>query len=90
MDIKTTIVGLEKTLDMMCEISMKSPQVFLEAFEPLRMPENARKAVEKVVENNKPPSFACGLVVSAVNIICTFSDPNQVSEIKPYGKIYQI
>lgn len=50
LDIKTNIVGLERTLDMMCEVGMKSPQVFLEAFEPLRMPENARKAVEKVVE----------------------------------------
>ena len=32
LDIKTTIAGLEKTLDMICEVSTKSPCVFLEAF----------------------------------------------------------
>ncbi len=50
LDIKTTIAGLERTLDMMCEISAKTPSVFLEAFQPLRMPENARKAIEKIIE----------------------------------------
>ena len=25
LDIKTTIAGLERTLDMMCEVSVKSP-----------------------------------------------------------------
>jgi hypothetical protein len=29
LDIKTTITGLERTIDMMCEISNKSPSVFL-------------------------------------------------------------
>lgn len=29
LDIKTTIQGLEKTLDMMCELSNKSPGIFL-------------------------------------------------------------
>ena len=32
LDIKTSIAGLETTLDMMCEIGVKSPSVFLEAF----------------------------------------------------------
>lgn len=32
LDIKTTIVGLERTIDMMCDISAKSPSVFLQAF----------------------------------------------------------
>lgn len=32
LDIKTTIAGLERTLDMMCEMGVKSPSVFLEAF----------------------------------------------------------
>jgi hypothetical protein len=58
LDIKTTIAGLERTLDMMCELSTKSPSVFLEAFEPLRMPENARKSIEKIIEANKPQTFA--------------------------------
>jgi hypothetical protein len=29
LDIKTTIAGLERTLDMMCEIANRSPGVFL-------------------------------------------------------------
>jgi hypothetical protein len=58
LDIKTTIAGLERTLDMMCEVSVKSPSVFLEAFEPLRIPENARKNIDKIIENNKPTTFA--------------------------------
>jgi hypothetical protein len=29
LDIKTTIAGLERTLDMMCEISNRSPGIFL-------------------------------------------------------------
>ncbi len=32
LDVKTTIAGLEKTLDMMCELSIRSPSVFLEAY----------------------------------------------------------
>jgi hypothetical protein len=43
---------------MMCEISVKSPCVFLDAFQPLRLPENARKVIEKIVEVNKPNTFA--------------------------------
>jgi hypothetical protein len=58
LDIKTTIAGLERTLDMMCEISVKSPCIFLEAFQPLRIPENARKSIEKIIELNKPNNFA--------------------------------
>lgn len=54
LDIKTSIAGLERTLDMMCEISPKSPSILLEAFQPLRMPETARKVIEKAIETNKP------------------------------------
>ena len=32
LDIKTNIIGLEKTLDMMTEVSCKSPACFLQAF----------------------------------------------------------
>jgi len=32
LDIKSNIVGLEKTLDMMCEVSQKSPACFMQAF----------------------------------------------------------
>ena len=32
LDIKTSITGLERTMDMMCEVSQKSPSIFLEAF----------------------------------------------------------
>eukprot|EP00347_Sterkiella_histriomuscorum_P000651 403375021 len=84
LDIKTSIAGLERTLDMMCEISVKSPSIFLEAYQPLRMPENARKAVEKAIEANKPSNFACGMLVSALNVICTFSDPTQIDEVKAH------
>jgi hypothetical protein len=35
-----------------------SPAVFLDAFQPLRLPENARKTIEKIVETNKPNTFA--------------------------------
>jgi len=51
------------------------------------MPENARKAIEKAIEVNKPQNFAykfifliilsnrCGILVSALNVISIFSDP---------------
>lgn len=58
LDLKSTIQGLERTLDMMCEMGNRSPGVMLQAFEPLRMPENARKIVDKIVQANKPPTFA--------------------------------
>jgi len=32
LDIKTSITGLERTMDMMCDMSQKSPSVFLQAF----------------------------------------------------------
>jgi hypothetical protein len=49
LDIKTTIAGLERTLDMMCELGNRSPGIFLQAFEPLRMPENARRVIDKAI-----------------------------------------
>ena len=32
LDVKGNIMGLEKTLDMMCEVTQKSPSCFLQAF----------------------------------------------------------
>lgn len=32
LDIKTSIAGLEKTLDMLCEQSVRSPSIFLDAY----------------------------------------------------------
>lgn len=58
LDIKTTIAGLERTLDMMCEISNRSPGVFLQAFEPLRMPDSSRRIIDRTLSQNKPPTFA--------------------------------
>ena len=49
LDIKTTIQGLERTLNMMCELANRSPGIFLQAYEALRMPESARKFVDKTI-----------------------------------------
>lgn len=50
LDIKTTIQGLEKTLDMMCEQANRSPGIFLQSFEPLRMPDTSRRMIEKAIQ----------------------------------------
>jgi len=83
LDIKTSITGLERTMDMMCDISQKSPSVFLQAFQPLRMPDQTRRIIEKCIESNLPKSFACGMLMSSMNPISIFTDPEQVSEMKP-------
>ena len=75
MDIKTSITGLERTMDMMCDVSQKSPSVFLQAFQPLRMPDSTRKFIEKCIEANLPKSFACGMLMSSMNPISIFTDP---------------
>jgi len=75
LDVKATIAGLERTIDMMCDISYKSPSVFLQSFQPLRMPDQTRRIIEKCLEHNLPKSFACGMLVSALNPICIFTDP---------------
>jgi hypothetical protein len=49
LDLKSTIQGLERTLDMMCEMGNRSPGVMLQSFEPLRMPDSARRLVDKVI-----------------------------------------
>jgi hypothetical protein len=51
------------------------------------MPENARKAIEKIIENNKPSNFACGLLVTALNVVSIFTDSDQISTVKSHGKI---
>lgn len=32
LDIKTSIAGLERTMDMMCDVGQRCPSVFLDAF----------------------------------------------------------
>ena len=73
LDIKTTIAGLEKTLDMACDIGVLSPQVFLESYQPLRMPDYSRKQIEKIVEKHKPPVL-CGMVVTSLHVITQFTN----------------
>jgi hypothetical protein len=50
------------------------------------MPDQTRRIIEKCVEQNlpKPPQapFACGMLVSSMNPITIFTDPEQVSEMK--------
>ena len=50
LDVKQNIVGLEKTLDMMCETTQKSPACFLQAFQPLRIPLSAREIFNEAVK----------------------------------------
>lgn len=48
------------------------------------MPDNTRKLIEKCIEANLPKkSFACGMLVSALNPISIFCDPEQVASMKP-------
>jgi len=47
------------------------------------MPDQTRKLIEKCVESNLPKTFACGMLVSSMNPISIFTDPEQVAEIKP-------
>lgn len=49
LDLKSSITGLEKTLDMMCEVTHRSPSMFLQSYSPLRMPLTARKVYEKCI-----------------------------------------
>ena len=55
LDIKSNIVGLEKTLDMMCETTQKSPHCLLEAFQPLRIPLSAREVFNQAVKEAQRP-----------------------------------
>jgi hypothetical protein len=60
---------------MMCEVSAKSPQVFLEAYQPLRFPNSARQIFTQVVQaHERPPSMAFGMMVTSLNIINVFTD----------------
>ncbi len=56
LDIKSNIVGLEKTLDMMIETTTKSPQCFLQAFMPLRIPMAVREVFNEAVRQAQRPS----------------------------------
>ena len=55
LDIKSNIVGLEKTLDMMCEVTSNSPTCFLQAFQPLRIPLAAREVFNEAVKQAERP-----------------------------------
>lgn len=48
------------------------------------MPDQTRRIIEKCLENNLPKTFACGMLVSALNPIAIFTDPEQVAEIRPH------
>lgn len=88
LDIKTNLSGLEKTLDMMCELGDKSPTVILNAFQPLRIEDRARKMIEGIVDEHKPEHFCIGMLVTGLNPICLMIDPSKVIEIKPQGKSF--
>ena len=79
------IIGLEKTLDMMCDVSQKSPSCLLQAFQPLRLPWTARKVFNEVVTIVKRPSkLAFGMLVTSLNVINVFTD--EFDAINPQGK----
>jgi len=56
LDLKASILGLEKTIDMMCEVSNRSPACFLQAYPPLRLPMQARKVFNDIVEKVPKPA----------------------------------
>jgi len=47
--MKSSLTGLERTLDMMCEVTHRSPAAFLQCFTPLRLPFSARKVFNRAV-----------------------------------------
>ena len=50
--VKVSIAGLEKPLDMMCEISERSPAIFLNAFMPLRVHPSTRDIMMDILKKN--------------------------------------
>lgn len=81
----TTSIQLGKTLHMMCEVSNKSPSMFLACYPVLRMPILARKLVEEAVQKYMRPSkLAFGMVVTKLNVVSIFAD--KFDEVKPHGK----
>ena len=47
------------------------------------MPDQTRRIIEKCFEQHLPKTFACGMLVSSMNPITIFTDPEQVAEMKP-------
>ena len=85
LDIKSNIVGLEKTLDMMIEVTTKSPACFLQAFQPLRIPMAAREVFNEAVKQaEKPSKLAFGMMITSLNVINVFTD--EFDQIKAEGK----
>lgn len=82
LDIKTNLSGLEKTMDMICEMGDRNPSLILNSFQPLRMEDKARKMIEGIVNEHKPENFCTGMLVTGLNPICLMLDPQKVNEIK--------
>jgi hypothetical protein len=55
MDVKGSIMGLERTLAMMCEVSNRSPSAFLQCYPVLRLPLAARRVFERALQSYKRP-----------------------------------
>ena len=45
----------------------------------MRLPDEARKQIEECFKSSK--AFACGLLVSALNPIAVFTNPEQVPQL---------
>lgn len=56
LDLKGNLIGLERTMDMMCEVTHRSPCAFLQCYSPLRLPFAARKVFNRAVSCTKRPS----------------------------------
>lgn len=52
----TSSIKLERTLNMMCEVSHKSPSMFLQCYPVLKMPSQARKLIETALQKYQRPS----------------------------------
>lgn len=59
----------------MCEVTHRSPAMFLQSYTPLRVPSAARKVYEKVVQMHKrPEKLAFGMITTSLNVITIFAD----------------
>jgi len=60
---------------MMCEVSHKSPSMFLSCYPVLRMSTAARRLVEQSIKQfDRPDKFAFGMVVTKLNVVSIFAD----------------
>ena len=85
LDVKTSIMEHERTIDMMCDITNKSPSVFLQAYQPLRIPDQTRKSIEACFAQSKfGQSYACGILVSSLNPIAIYKNSDVMDELGPH------